>query len=75
VTSLLLLASTVASNAAFFHGFGSFPRYGFFGFLLWADLLLLTASYLVLLPPALGRLCGADVQARDEMLSCAGGGG
>jgi bacteriorhodopsin len=36
--------------------FGDFTRYGFYGFLFWANLLLLIASYVQLLPPALRRI-------------------
>jgi hypothetical protein len=53
VAFLLFLVSIVLSNIVFFNLFGSFVRYGFFSFLFWADLLLLIASYVVLLPPAL----------------------
>ena len=53
VTVFLLLPSIVFSNIVFFNLFGDFFRYGFYGFLFWADLLLLIASYVVLLPPAL----------------------
>jgi hypothetical protein len=52
----LLLASTVSSNIVFFNLFGDPDRYGFCGFLFWADLLLLVALYIELLPPALRRL-------------------
>jgi hypothetical protein len=56
VTFFLLLVSIVFSNIVFFNLLGSFPRYGFFAFLFWADVLLLIALYVVLLPPALRRL-------------------
>lgn len=56
VTFFLLLVSIVFPNIVFFNLFGSFPRYGFFAFLFWADVLLLIALYVVLLPPALRRL-------------------
>ena len=55
VTFSLLLASIIFSNIVFFSLFG-FVRYGSFGFLFWANLLLLIASYVLLLPPALQRL-------------------
>ena len=45
-----------ASNIFFFNLFGSFSRYGYFAFLFWADVVLLIASYMVLLPPALRSL-------------------
>jgi hypothetical protein len=56
VTVFLLLPSIVFSNIVFFNLFGDFFRYGFYGFLFWADLLLLTALYVELLPPALRQL-------------------
>lgn len=55
VTYFLLLPSIVFSNIVFFNLFGDFTRYGFYGFLFWANLLLLMASYVQLLPPALRR--------------------
>jgi hypothetical protein len=51
----LLLVSIIFSNIVFFNLFG-FSPYGFLGFLFWANLLLLIALYLLLLPPALQRL-------------------
>jgi hypothetical protein len=56
VTFFLLLPSIVFSNIVFFNLFGDFTRYGFYGFLFWANLLLLMASYVQLLPPALRRV-------------------
>jgi hypothetical protein len=53
VTFFLLLPSMVFSNIVFFNLFGDFTQYGFYGFLFWANLLLLMASYVQLLPPAL----------------------
>ncbi len=50
---LLLLASIVLSNIAFFNLVGNHLLYGSAGFIFWADLLLLFASYVVLLPLAL----------------------
>jgi hypothetical protein len=55
VTFLLLLVSIVFTNMVFFNLFGDFYGYSFFGFLFWADLLLLVALYVELLPPALRR--------------------
>ena len=52
----LLLLSIVASNVVFFNLFNDFFGYGFIGFLFWADLLLLIATYLELLPPVLYKL-------------------
>jgi hypothetical protein len=56
VAFFLLLASTVLTNIVFFNLFGDPYSYGFYGFLFWADLLLLVALYMELLPPALRRL-------------------
>ena len=57
VAFFLLLPSIVLSNTVFFNLFGDPYGYGFYGFLFWADLLLLVALYVELLPPALRRLC------------------
>jgi hypothetical protein len=62
VTVFLLLPSIVFSNIVFFNLFADFFRYGFYGFLFWADLLLLMALYVELLPPALRRFRGTDVE-------------
>lgn len=56
VTFLLVLLSIIFSNIVFFNLFGDFPRYGFYGFLFGANLLLLIASYVLLLPPALRQV-------------------
>ncbi|MFC2157659.1 glycosyltransferase family 87 protein [Acidobacteriota bacterium] len=56
VTFFLLLMSIVFSNIVFFNLLGNFNLYGFFGFLFWANLLLLIALYIQLLPPALRRI-------------------
>lgn len=53
VASLLLLVSIVISNIVFFNLIGDRIAYGSVGFIFWADLLLLAASYKVLLPLAL----------------------
>jgi hypothetical protein len=50
------LPSVVLSNIVFFNLFGDFTRYGFYGFLFWANLLLLIALYVQLLPPALRQI-------------------
>ncbi len=52
---LLVVVSMVLSNIAFFDLFG-FVRYGSFGFIFAANLLLLIVSYVLLLPAALERL-------------------
>jgi hypothetical protein len=62
VTVFLLLPSIVFSNIVFFNLLGDFFRYGFYGFLFWADLLLLMALYVELLPLALRRFRGTDVE-------------
>jgi hypothetical protein len=52
----LLLVSIVFSNIVFFNLLGDFSGYDFYGFLFWANLLLLVVLYLELLPPALRRI-------------------
>ena len=52
----LLLPSIILSNIFFFILVGNFESYGFYAFLFWADLSLLVALYVELLPPALRRL-------------------
>jgi hypothetical protein len=61
VTVFLLLSSIVLSNIVFFNLLGDFFHFGFYGFLFWADLLLLMALYVEFLPPALRRFRGTDV--------------
>jgi hypothetical protein len=56
VTCFLLLPSIVFSNIVFFNLFGNFMHYGYFGFLFWANLLLLIATYIQLLPTALSEI-------------------
>jgi hypothetical protein len=62
VTFFLLLPSIFVSNVVFLNLFDNFSGYGFAGFLFWANLLLLIASYVELLPPALRRFRGVDVE-------------
>ncbi len=57
VTSALLL-SILFSNIVFYNLVGDFVRYGYLAFLFWADLLLLIASYVTLLPATLGSFAG-----------------
>jgi hypothetical protein len=51
---VLLLGSIAFSNVIFFHLF-AFGLYGYFAFVFWANLLLLIASYVLLLPTSLRR--------------------
>lgn len=53
VALFLLLLSLFISNIVFFNLIDDRLKYGFCGFLFWADLLLLIASYVELLPPVL----------------------
>jgi hypothetical protein len=62
VVLLLLLSSIVISNIIFFNLVSDFSGYGFLAFPFWADLLLLTASYLVLLPTVVRQLSGKDME-------------
>jgi hypothetical protein len=61
IALFLVLPSIVLSNIVFFNLFGDFSRYGFYGFLFWADLLLLIALYVEILPAALRRSRGTKV--------------
>jgi hypothetical protein len=56
VTLLLLITSIIVSNIVFFNLIGDKFRYGYVGFIFWADLLLLSASYIELLPTALRQI-------------------
>jgi hypothetical protein len=68
VTWSLLLASIVLSNIIFYGLFGDSRRYGFYGFLFWANLLLLIVIYVMLLPPALRRLRAPGGERADSGL-------
>jgi len=52
VVLILLILSLVFSNILFLNFIGNFHAYGFLGFIFWADLLCLIASYILLLPRA-----------------------
>jgi hypothetical protein len=56
VALFLLMPSIILSNIFFFILVGHFESYGFYAFLFWADLSLLVALYVELLPPALRQL-------------------
>ena len=56
VTFFLLIFSIAFSSVVFFNLVGSSLRYGFYGFIFWADLLCLIATYIVLLPPVTRQL-------------------
>ena len=56
VAFFLLLPSIILSNIFFFILVGNNESYGFYAFLFWADLFLLVALSVELLPPALRRL-------------------
>ena len=64
VTTLLLLVSVVFSNIFFFSLFG-FVRYGALSFVFGANLLLLIASYVLLLPSALRPLRVSPLRSAD----------
>jgi hypothetical protein len=53
---LLLLVSVIISNTTFFELVGDRNLYGSAGFIFWANLLILAASYIELLPAALGQV-------------------
>jgi hypothetical protein len=63
VALFLVLPSVVLSNIVFFNLFGDFSRYGFYGFLFWADILLLIALYVEILPATLRRSRGTGVDS------------
>jgi hypothetical protein len=63
VTISLLSLSIILSNVIFFNLVGYRYRYDFSGCLFWANLLLLVASYIEILPPALRRI---GAQPADE---------
>jgi Glycosyltransferase family 87 len=63
VTISLLILSIILSNIIFFNLVGYRYRYDFSGCLFWANLLLLVASYIEILPPALRRI---GAQPADE---------
>jgi hypothetical protein len=65
VTLILILLSIIISNIVFFNLIGDFTRYGFSGFLFWANLLLLIALYIQLLPPALKRIQQPEAISAD----------
>lgn len=66
VTALLfLLSSIVLSSIVFFHLNHNRHDYGFYGFTFWADLLLLIATCIVLLPSALRQI---RVASGDKLL-------
>jgi hypothetical protein len=54
-SGLLVLSSIAVSNIVLFNYVGNYTTYGTFGLVFWADLLLLLAAYLLLLPRNLRR--------------------
>jgi len=54
-SGLMVLSSIVVSNIVLFNYVGNYTTYGTFGLVFWADLLLLLATYLLLLPRNLRR--------------------
>ena len=66
VSGLLVLSSIVLSNIVLFNYIGNYTTYGTLGLVFWADVLLLLAAYVLLLPrvrrrglaPELGRRAG-----------------
>lgn len=56
VAILLLLLSITVSNVVFFNMVGDRFRYGFLGFQFWANLLLLAATYALLIPSSQERM-------------------
>jgi len=66
IAAILLLISIVISNIIFFNLYNDQLDYGSYGFIFWADLLLLLATYLELLPSALRQI---RAQTRHKTLS------
>lgn len=62
VTVSFLLPSIVFSNIVFFNLFDDPSRYGFYGFIFWANLLLMMALYVEFLPSVLRRSRGTKVE-------------
>ena len=67
MTTVLLLASIALSNIVFFNLWGDFGSFGFWAFLFWADLALMVALYIELLPAALRGKGDRPLVPRDEM--------
>ncbi len=59
-SGLMVLSSIVLSNIVLFNYIGNYTTYGTFGFVFWADALLLLAAYLLLLPRILHRGLGPE---------------
>ncbi len=55
VSGLMVLSSILLSNIILFNSIGNYTTYGTFGLVFWADVLLLLAAYLLLLPRILRR--------------------
>lgn len=62
VTISFLLLSIVFSNIVFFNLYDDSSRYGFYGFIFWANLLLMMALYVEFLPSVLRRSRGTEVE-------------
>jgi hypothetical protein len=56
IAVLLLLVSVIVSNIVFFNLLGDRFKYGSLGLIFWANLLLLVATYMELLPTALRQI-------------------
>src|SRR5512146_3112574 len=54
-SGLMVLSSIAVSNVVLFNSIGNYTTYGTLGLVFWADLLLLLAAYLLLLPRGLRR--------------------
>ena len=66
IAAVFLLISIVISNIVFFNLYGDKHHYGYYGFVFWADLLLLATTYMELLPAALRQI---RTQTRYKALS------
>ncbi|MGE5376674.1 MAG: hypothetical protein ACM3XO_16580, partial [Bacteroidota bacterium] len=66
IATVFLFISIVISNIVFFNLYDDHLQYGSYGFIFWADLLLLLATYLEFLPSALRQI---RAQTRYKTLS------
>ena len=69
IATFLIVPSIIVSNIVFFNLLGNSGVYGSVGFIFWANLLLLLASYMELLPSALRQIrtktSGARLMSRE----------
>jgi hypothetical protein len=71
ISMLLLFVSILISNTIFFNLLNDRHNYGFYGFVFWADILLLITTYIAVLPAALRQIRSSsdDKLSRSEATS------